>query len=124
MSRYRQVYGRWGEDLAARYLLDRGFQLVGRNVCTPYGELDLVCRQAGTWVFVEVKTRKNAAFGLPEAGITPAKRQHLIHSAEDYLQGQLESDADWRIDVIAIVGYPGREAPEIVYYENAVVSED
>ena len=123
MSRYRQVYGHWGEELAARYLLERGFQVLGRNVRTGYGELDLVCRQAGTWVFVEVKTRKNAAFGLPETGITARKRQHLIHSAMDYLQSQSVGDADWRIDVIAIMGYPGEEEPDIVYFENAVGSD-
>jgi len=123
MSRYRQAYGRWGEAQAQKYLVEHGFQVVGRNVRTAYGELDLICRQPATWVFVEVKTRKNIEFGLPEAGITSKKRQHLIHAAEDYLQSQADEPGDWRIDVIAIVGYPGREEPEIIYYENAVVSE-
>lgn len=122
VSRYRQVFGRWGEDLAEKYLIGRGYKIIGRNIRTAYGELDLVCQQGLTWVFVEVKTRKDRALGLPETSITSKKQRHLLNSAQVYLQNKIEASEDWRIDVIAIIGSPSQGEPEIEYFENAVVS--
>ena len=80
MSNYRQELGRWGENLAADYLLERGYSILERNVHTSYGEIDLVaCQefsQTGSGegltatpesviVFVEVKTRSSSAFAHP-----------------------------------------------------------
>ncbi len=112
--------GRWGEQLAEQYLLERGCELVERNARTPYGEIDRIVRQDGVVVFVEVKTRTSASFGLPEASITARKREHLLQSAEAYLQAHPELDGDWRVDVVAIEGRPGQHNPQIVWFENAV----
>ncbi len=116
----RQQIGRWGEQLAEQYLLARGCELVERNARTPYGEIDRIVQQDRVTVFVEVKTRTSASFGLPEASITARKREHLLHSAEAYLQAHPELDGDWRVDVIAIQGRPGQSDPQIVWFENAV----
>ncbi len=121
MSKYRQLFGRWGEDIAERYLVQRGYSIVGRNIRTAYGELDIVCQLGGIWVFVEVKTRKNILLGQPETGITPKKSGHLLNAAQDYLDNHTEQTVDWRIDVISIVGAPGGGDPEIVHFENAVL---
>ena len=119
MSRNRrQILGRWGEDLAAEFLSQRGIQILGRNVRTPYGELDLVARDANVTIFVEVKTRSSRQFGNPEDAITPAKCRHLLAAASAYLQSHPDLDGDWRIDVIAI--RRTRLGPEIAYFENAV----
>jgi putative endonuclease len=123
MSRYRQIFGRWGEDQAEQYLAQRGYQVIGRNIRTAYGELDLVCRQGDLLVFVEVKTRRNQALGFPEAAITPKKREHLLHSAQDYIEKNLLTPGNWRIDIISIIGYPRLGKPEIVHFDNAIVSD-
>ncbi|MBX3049238.1 MAG: YraN family protein [Anaerolineales bacterium] len=119
MSRQKQALGRWGEQQAADYLAQRGYQILGRNLHGAYGEIDLLARHQGTLVFIEVKTRTSARFGLPEEAITPAKQQHLIHSAEEYLQAHPELAGDWRIDVVSILRQPGG-APQIQHFENAV----
>ncbi|MEW5873013.1 MAG: YraN family protein [Chloroflexota bacterium] len=124
MSRSRQNLGRWGETLAADYLQERGYTLVERNARTAFGEIDLVMRQPAptgpVTVFVEVKTRRSQAFGLPEEAITPRKQAHLLDSAQAYLQAHPELDGDWRIDVIAIQRSDAAAPPEIIHFENAV----
>jgi putative endonuclease len=124
----RRSLGRRGELLAAEYLLSRGYQILERNVRTPYGEIDLIVSQpagiAGacstSLVFVEVKTRSSSAFGYPEESVTASKQIHLIHSAQAYLQDHPESSGDWRIDVIAVRIVRGEGQPEIKHFENAV----
>jgi putative endonuclease len=122
-----QGVGRWGEALAADYLHRRGYTLLDQNVRTPYGEIDLVARQqaAGvSWiVYVEVKTRRSGAFGLPEESITARKKAHLLASAQAYSQAHPELGGAWRIDVIAIRRVRPDAPVEIVHFENAISGE-
>jgi putative endonuclease len=120
----RKSFGSWGEQLAAAYLELNGYLIIDRNVRTPYGEIDLVARQmtqsGEATVFVEVKARHSSAFGPPEAAITARKSQHLLESAQAYLQSHPELDGDWRIDVIAIRQLRDSEAPQLRHFEDAV----
>jgi putative endonuclease len=131
----RLALGKWGESLASDYLRKRGYLILERNVRTPYGEIDLVTRQSfnqdglqpnssfprgPVTVFVEVKTRRSEAFGLPEEAITSKKKAHLLSAAQSYLQSHPEFDGDWRIDVIAIQRLSASREPSIVHFENAV----
>jgi len=113
---HNQLLGRRGEDLALAYLLERGYTLLGRNVRTTYGELDLVMRQADALVFVEVKARRNTAFGYPEDGVNRQKHAHLTTSALAYLQAHPEIDSSWRIDIVAVE--IGAAEPTITHFEN------
>ena len=126
MSKTRQDLGRWGENLAAEYLIELGFIIAARNVRTPYGEIDLIAQQTSntsknetTTVFVEVKTRTTQSFGYPEEAITPRKRENLISAVQHYLQEHPDLEGYWRIDVIAIEQYPNR-SPIINHFENAL----
>lgn len=119
MGNRKQSLGRWGEDAAARYLAERGYEILARNVRTAYGELDLVARQGSQLVFVEVKARSSRQFGPPEAAVTEAKQEHLTNAAESYLQQNPEYGGDWRVDVIAI-SREGSNPIEIVHFENAL----
>jgi putative endonuclease len=122
-----QSVGRWGEDLAAGYLTEQGYTLLDRNARTSYGEIDLVACQdtfGGSWVvFVEVKTRRSGAFGLPEEAITARKRAHLLAAAQAYLQAHPDLGGVWRIDVIAIRRERPNSPVEIVHFENAITGE-
>ena len=75
-----QRAGAWGEQVAADYLDERGYRILGRNV--RFGsrcELDLVARSPApeTLVFVEVKTRRTEDFGRPASAVDRAKRRAL-----------------------------------------------
>lgn len=122
-----QAVGRWGEALAADYLRQLGYSLLDHNARTPYGEIDLVALQLGPdaacTVFVEVKTRRSGAYGLPEESLTPSKRAHLLAAARAYLQAHPELGGAWRIDVIAIRQLRRDASPEIIHFENAISAE-
>lgn len=111
--------GRWGEQLAEKFLQQQGYKILNRNFRTPYGEIDLIARKACVLVFVEVKTRSSNSFGNPEEAVTASKLTHIIESAESYLQEYPELEQDWQIDVIAIRKISGQH-PEIVHFENVI----
>lgn len=119
MRKARKQLGDTGEEMAARELMRRGYRVLERNWRCPEGELDLVAEQDGTLVFVEVRTRRGDRFGTPEESITPAKRAHLIASAQAYLQAH-SLDCDWRIDVIAIEMSSRGELLRVDMIENAI----
>lgn len=115
--KHNQRVGKWGEQVAVEYLASRGCEVIGRNVRTPYGEIDIVARQGETVIFIEVKTRTSNTMGLPEESITARKREHMAACAEHYAA---EHEIDhWQIDVISIEGKPG-SAPKVTYFENAI----
>ena len=116
----RQSIGRWGEGVAAKYLQENGCEILQRNVRTPYGELDLIARCAETIVFIEVKTRTSSSFGLPEISMSKRKIQHLVDSAQAFMQFYPGPEEEWRVDVIAMEGRPGLPNPHIEVFENAV----
>ena len=115
---YRQRLGHWGETAAAKYLEEHGFTIVERNVRTPYGEIDLIAQQGELIVFVEVKTRASESFGPPEISITPRKLEHLLNSAQFYIQEHPDWDGAWRIDAIAILRKGKDSQPTIMVFEN------
>jgi putative endonuclease len=117
MSTHRQKIGAWGENVAADYLEQQSYEVIARNVRTPYGEIDIVATKEGIISFVEVKTRTTSSYGPPEISVTPRKQEHMISAAEHYAQ-QNEID-HWQIDVIAVEGKPGKQ-PIITHFENAI----
>ena len=92
------------EALAADWLAQRGFRILERNFTVKGGELDLVCDQDGTLVFVEVRARKDARHGAPEETISAAKRRRIILAARLYLLMRGIEDRACRFDVVAIEG--------------------
>lgn len=119
MQNYRQKLGGWGERLAASYLEDKGYTILGRNLRTRFGEIDLLARQGEQLVFVEVKTRRSTRYGLPEEAVTGNKKAHLLDAIQAYLQGHPELPGNYRVDVIAIFRSPKDRTHEIVQFENA-----
>ncbi len=103
----RKALGRQGEDLAAAYLVQQGYDIITRNWRTRSGELDIVARDGDWLVFVEVRTRRIGSrasiptLGSPEESVTPRKQLQLATLADAYLF-ELPWDGRWRIDVIAL----------------------
>jgi len=117
MTRYKQEIGAWGEDIATGWLAERGYQIIGRNIRTPYGEIDIIVQQDNVTIFIEVKTLTSSANFFPETNITPTKQQHMLDTAQHYAA---EHEIDhWQIDAIAVEGKPGSK-PVITHFENAI----
>jgi putative endonuclease len=119
MTNRKQALGRWGEDAAVGYLQSRGYIILGRNIHTPHGELDIVARKDNLLLFVEVKTRSSHSFAYPEDSVTPRKQMHMLSAAEYYLDLEPDSPETWQFDVLAIERGPDRE-PVITHFENVI----
>lgn len=92
--------GERAETLAAQYLERRGLRLLARNFRVRGGEIDLVAREGKTLVFVEVRLRRNPAFGGAAESITARKRQRLILAARHWLLQH--GEAPCRFDCILL----------------------
>jgi putative endonuclease len=120
----RHVRGARGETLAARYLEERDWAILDRNVEAPMGELDLVIsrverlgpREIRTVAFVEVKARRGTRLP-PELNITPAKRQTLIQLGKWYDMTRDLGPASLRFDVVAV--FLQDDPPTIEHYPAA-----
>lgn len=119
-NNYRQVLGAWGEHQAEVYLLERGLVLVERNYRTVFGEIDLVMQDGGQLVFVEVKTRSKLDSNPPEEAVTERKQEHMLLSAQQYIEDHPVPDQDWRIDVVSIRGRKANRPLEITWFEDAL----
>ena len=100
--------GRLGEDLAHSYLRSRGCKIVARNyrARSGAGEVDLVAWDRDMLVFVEVKTRKNADFGPPEAAVDAEKRERVQIGARAYTRRANIAYELARFDIVSIVMEP------------------
>jgi putative endonuclease len=111
--------GKEGEDIAAKYLIEKGFNIVARNYhYSTKGEIDIVANDKNQLVFIEVKSRINLEYGEPEYAINPKKIRQIKKMAELYLFDKEIEEADCRFDIVAIILGDGKN-PEINHYENA-----
>ena len=90
--------------MAARFLEKRGLTILTRNFHCRGGEIDLICRDRKTLVFVEVRSRGNANYGGAGASITPIKQRRIILAAQHYLATKAGFDADCRFDCVLLDG--------------------
>ncbi|MFQ5911721.1 MAG: YraN family protein [Nitrospinota bacterium] len=114
----RHALGKRGEEEAARYLRKLGYEILERNVRTRLGEIDLIARQRGVLVFVEVKTRSSGEFAPPELSVDGRKRRKLSALAQAYLGGLGEA-VDCRFDVLGITLPSKKATPLIRHIQNA-----
>lgn len=111
--------GEWGEDVAARFLQGKGFKILGRRVRLERDELDIVARNGGVLVFVEVKTRKSETFGRAVRSVNRGKRATLSRAAVHYLRKLPEKPGFFRFDVVEVIGEMDGGDPVIRHIENA-----
>ncbi len=113
--------GKKGEDIAARFLISRGYKVKDRNVRSPGGEIDIVAYEGARkeLVFVEVKSRTSRMFGWPEESVGTQKRARLRRAADRYItEKHIDAHAAYRFDIIAIELAPGEDKARVVHYKN------
>lgn len=99
----RQEIGAAGEEAAARHLAAHGLRPLARNFRVKGGEIDLICRDGATVVFVEVRHRTASAdFYDAAASIGPVKRRRLILAARHWLARHGETPC--RFDCVLLDG--------------------
>jgi putative endonuclease len=111
--------GQRGEELAAAFLQQAGYQLVAANFTLPVGrnrndvvvnvEIDLVAYEGPTLCFVEVKTRSSDWFAAPSANVDLRKQRQIVRAAQAYRRMFGLTNAPFRYDVVSIVLPPAEE---------------
>ena len=110
--------GARGEKLARRHLRRQGYKILYRNFRgRTGGEIDIVCRDGDTLVFVEVKTRTSEDFGRPIETIRTEQRQRISRGALAWLRMLDDPDILFRFDVVEIV--LAENEPRIELIKNA-----
>ena len=115
---YRQKVGQQGEQVAADYLIAQGYEILDRNYHSRFGEVDLVAEKDECIVFVEVKTRTNDRFGLPEESVTPEKLAKIYDTALLWLQDHPDKPDDWRVDAVAVMMDKNMKPKDIQHFIN------
>jgi putative endonuclease len=110
----RLAAGAGAEALAAAFLARQGLRILARNWRVRGGEIDLICDDHGSLVFVEVRLRRRGDFGGAGASITPAKQRRLILAARHYLAGRREQPC--RFDAVL---FDGMDPDKIEWIRNA-----
>lgn len=120
MSDSKQKAGNYGEELAVKFLKEKGFEIIERNYRYGKGEIDIIAKDKNELVFFEVKYRNNLEYGSPEYALTKSKQRQVRKISELYImqKGNELTYENARIDVIAILNLPN-EKPNINHIENA-----
>ena len=116
-KQFNRIKGKEGEEMAAKWLIDHGYQLIDRNNSTKFGELDLIATKNDILIFVEVKFKQTEDFGTPEEMIGINKLNQVRRTAELYLltNPDIAKQFDkYQINAVCIVEETGR----ISHYEN------
>lgn len=117
-SHHNRLLGVRGEDLAAAHLERLNYRIIDRNFRCRGGEVDIIARDGTTLVFVEVKTRRTAGYGVPQLAVTPFKQRQISKAALTWLARNGRFGESARFDVIAITLLP-TDAPRIEHITNA-----
>ena len=107
--------GNRGEDIAADFLKDKGYEIVRRNYRYKHAEIDLIVKKENWLLFVEVKTRSSSSFGEPETFVGISKAAKILEGAEHYIF-EINWQGNIRFDIVSVkLG----AKPEVVHFEDA-----
>ncbi len=115
MAQHNTV-GTDGENLAAAWLTEKGYDILHRNWRHSYFEIDIIAKKNKMLHFIEVKCRNDSPFGFPEDSVTRKKFKHLKRAADEYLF--LNPGNPWiQYDILSITLYKEKE-PEYFLLED------
>lgn len=121
IKQFNRKVGREGEEIAAKYLIDKGYKILERNYHTRFGEIDLIVSKGGFLTFVEVKLKHGDDFGTPEEMIGNLKLSQVQRMAEFYLMDKpqmIKIYMSYLIDAVCIMTNKDGEIERINHYEN------
>ena len=117
MSR-QKIFGKFGEDCAAKFLETEGYKIIARNFRIRSAEIDIIAQKDDVIAFIEVKARSDIRHGLPSEAVNLRKQKKIIEAAEVFLQDENFSECACRFDVVEVY-LRGELVEEINHIENA-----
>jgi putative endonuclease len=109
-------FGKAGEQMAAEWLEQRGFQLIFRNWKSGRYEVDIIASRGGILHFIEVKSRHNDLFGKPEDWVDRKKGNHLMSAGEAFQQ-KYSNWTQIQYDILSIL-VTGNDKQEFFFIED------
>jgi putative endonuclease len=122
MGSERDALGLEGEKRAERVLRRLGMRVIARRYRVTAGELDLVCADGRTIVFVEVKTQSDRDYVDPEQRLTRTKRQRMIRAARSFVAKKRLAERPCRFDVVTVTLQTAGE-PCVEHFPDAFVPD-
>ena len=112
--------GKIGEDLAAEYLINQGYQILERNWRSGHKEIDIIALKDDILAVVEVKTRTSEDYGDPDLAVGTMKEQMLVWAADSYVRYK-NLDVDVRFDIISVI--LNEREQRLEHIEDAFIAE-
>ena len=109
--------GMQAQQQAENYLINKGYSILERNYRIRTGEVDIIAKHNSYVIFVEVKFRRGASFGLPREAVGNTKQRRIVHTAMHYISVRNINDRDFRFDVVEVTAKNGQV--QINHIENA-----
>jgi putative endonuclease len=122
LKNQRQQLGKEGEDIAADFLKAIGFVILERDFKYGRKDIDIICRDGKTIVFVEVKAGRSRSFGTPLERVHQRKQKNIAQVAKSFMQQKDCAGYDFRFDVVAIDDK--RVSKKIKHLRNAFMVEE
>lgn len=126
----KQKVGEAGENVACRFLVKQGFEIIERNYWKKWGEIDVIATKADILHFIEVKTvscenldnvTHETDIYRPEDNVHPWKLKRLSRTIQTYLLEKVGDDTDWQFDVIAIYLDVVSKEARVKFLEDIVI---
>ncbi len=122
MTEARRVLGAQGEAAARGFLERRGVHILVANYICAAGEIDLIGQEREAILFIEVKTRRSAAFGPPQLAVHHRKQRQIVRAAQWFLAERRTPEVACRFDVVAVT-FLNDEPPRIQWVRDAFPAE-
>ncbi|HSB06257.1 MAG TPA: YraN family protein [Thermodesulfobacteriota bacterium] len=110
----KKELGKIGEEVALRFLKQKGYRILANNYVCKLGEIDIIAKEKDTLAFIEVKTRTSNLFGPPQLSVTASKQMQLSKAALYFLKQKNLENVKARFDVVAIILGPKGEEIELI----------
>jgi putative endonuclease len=117
---YKQKVGKFGENLAKNYLINKGYKIIEQNYQNSYQEVDILANFRGETVFIEVKTRTSNTFGRADEAVSERKINNLLKVMDEYLFTRKIDPDKARLDLIAIDINKLKKVAKIRHYRNII----
>jgi putative endonuclease len=120
---FRLPLGDRGEMAACGFLKEKGYEILEKNYKCKLGEIDVIARRDGRIAFIEIKTRTNAQFGMPQEAVVLKKQEKIFKISQWYLKEKKLEKAAVAFDVVAVL-WAGGQAPELRLITDAFEKQD
>lgn len=124
----KQKVGDIGEELASKFLVKHGYNVIERNYWKVFGEIDIICKKDGLLHFVEVKTVSRRTFQVrddeyrPEDNVHPHKLKRIGRTIQTYLIEQ-HVKVDWKFHVVTVLVNSEGKTAKISIMKDIIIEE-